>query len=299
MKPSHIRNITILAVLGVFGLVGACASFEQVDQGHEATGVMFGEPVEATLSPGLHVVNPLVDWVHYDLREKSMTFDQIEVPAADQQKASMDISVQFRLRQGMARTMLSETGTPDEVVNVHFIPRARSVLRESGKGVEKVEQFFDERAQQEYQDRALADLSEQLLPFGIEVKDVLIRDVDLPNVIKVAIEQKKQREQEVEREKAELEVKRLEAERLVVTKQAEQKAALADAEKIRTLAEATGDQIRITKAAEAEGIRQVNNALTPTYVDYLRAQQWNGVLPRFVMGGEGGGTMFLINPESK
>lgn len=295
--PKHVRTLAILAVLGVFGLIGACASFERVEVGHEAAGTLFGEPVNTTLDSGLHVVNPLIDWTHYDLREKSITFEGVEVPAEDQQKATMDISVQFRLRTGMTNTMLSETGGPKEVINVHFIPRARSVLREAGKGVEKVELFFEDEAQQRYQDWARADLSEQLLPFGVEVKDVLIRDVELPPVIKRAIEAKKQREQQVEQERAELERKRLEFEQQVAQAEADRKAAEQEAEKIRTLAQADAERVRVTKAAEAEGIRQVNVALTPTYVDYLKAQKWNGALPRFMVGEQGAGMFLNIDPE--
>lgn len=290
----------IFAVIGVltlfFGFSTFACATEQVQVGHEAAGTLFGDPVETTLAPGFHFVNPLVDWTHYDTRNKSQSFDDILVPAADQQKANIDISVQFRFLPGFSKEMLAGTGGPIEMIGVHFVPRTRSALRDAGRGVDRVEDFYSERVQQEFAASALAQLQDDLAPLGIEVQDVLVRDVTLPTVIAKAIEAKKQREQEVERERAELEVKRLEAERLVVSKQAEEKAAEAEANRIRTLAEAEASRITITSKATAEDIRRRSEAVTPEYVEYIRATRWNGAWPSTMLGGEGVVPFFNVTP---
>ena len=86
---------------------------------------------------------------------------------------------------------------------------------------------------------------------------MLIRDISLPPVLAKAIEQKKEREQAVERQKAELE--RFRTEQL-------QKVALAEAE--RQAAEEEAQKKRILADARAYEIREINKATAsnPAYV---------------------------------
>ena len=102
-----------------------------------------------------------------------------------------------------------------------------------------------------------AGLQEYLAPKGIIVSAVLIRDITLPPFIVAAIEQKKEREQAVEREKAELERVRTELQQEVARAQAGRAAAEEEAVRIRTLADAT-----------AYEIIQINNAVAsnPAYI---------------------------------
>jgi regulator of protease activity HflC (stomatin/prohibitin superfamily) len=86
---------------------------------------------------------------------------------------------------------------------------------------------------------------------------VLIRDITLPPFIVQAIEQKKEREQAVERERAELERVRTELQQEVARAQAGREAAEAEAARIKILAE-----------AQAYEITQINNAISnnPAYI---------------------------------
>ena len=103
----------------------------------------------------------------------------------------------------------------------------------------------------------LDQLRTRLQPKGIEIQDVLVRDISLPPVLSKAIEQKKEREQAVERQKAELERFRTEQ---------QQKVALADAE--RQAAEQEAKKRKILADARAYEIREINKAIAsnPAYV---------------------------------
>lgn len=55
------------------------------------------------------------------------------------------------------------------------------------------------------------------------------------------------------------------------------------------IAKARGDSATkvITAMGEAEAVRKIQSVLSPTYVEYIKAQRWNGVQPSVVGGGSG------------
>jgi regulator of protease activity HflC (stomatin/prohibitin superfamily) len=61
------------------------------------------------------------------------------------------------------------------------------------------------------------------------------------------------------------------------------------AEANKAVAKAKGDSaVKIINAmGEAEAVRKIQQVLSPTYVEYIKAQRWNGHLPE-VVGGSGG-----------
>jgi len=81
---------------------------------------------------------------------------------------------------------------------------------------------------------------------------VLIRGIDLPPVLTQAIEQKKEREQAVERQKAELERFRTERQQQVAAAEAARKAAEEDAKKQKILADARAYEIEVVDRAIAD-----------------------------------------------
>ena len=136
-----------------------------------------------------------------------------------------------------------------DVLAVHLIPKLRSLLREQGKTIKRAEDFFLETTQDSLQVSILEGLRAYLRPKGVEVEAVLIRDISLPPFITKAIEAKKEREQEVEKQKAELERFRTEQQQKIAAAQAERAAAEEDAERRRVLADAQAYEIgRINKA---------------------------------------------------
>jgi regulator of protease activity HflC (stomatin/prohibitin superfamily) len=133
----------------------------------------------------------------------------------------------------------------------------RSLLREQGKSIVRAEDFFKEETQATLQLALTEGLKDYLAPKGIIVSAVLIRDITLPPFIVAAIEQKKEREQAVERERAELERVRTELQQEVARAAAGFEAAEQDAARMRVIAD-----------AQAYEITQINNAISdnPAYI---------------------------------
>jgi regulator of protease activity HflC (stomatin/prohibitin superfamily) len=214
-----------------------------------AVATLFGSVRPEAYPEGLHVPdNPLYQWYLYDVREKSHK-EVANIPSQDQLQTELDVSVQYRLSGKDAPRILQQTGTAEQVLDIHLLPKLRSLLREQGKAVKRAEDFFLEETQSQLQRSLQQGMREYLEPKGVVVEAVLIRDIRLPPFIVKAIEAKKEREQEVEKQRAELERFRTEQEQKVAAAQAERRAAEEQATRQRVLAEARAFEIdRVNQA---------------------------------------------------
>ena len=243
-------KLASIAIVALVVLVFGGRFVKTVPPGHAGVATLFGEVIPKPYVEGLHFpVNPLYQWVDFDLRQKTLK-ETAQIPTRDQLQTRVDVSVQFRFVSAMAPTVLQETGDTRSAVEVHLIPTLRSQVREQGSKIARAEDFFLEETRANLEAGLLAALQERLVPKGIDVQAVLIRDINLPEVLARAIEQKKEREQAVERQKAELERFRTEQLQQVAKAQAERKAAEETAQKMRILADAKAYEIvEINKAA--------------------------------------------------
>lgn len=231
--------------------------FQSVPVGHVSVATLFGKVQQGTYEEGLHFpVNPFLSFHQFDVRQKTH-LETAGVPSRDQLTTKLDVSIQYRLVGSMAAQMLQNTGNAKDVVDVHMIPKLRSVLREQGKSIERAEDFFKQEVQAQLQNSLLASLKEFSVQKGIEVQAVLIRNVTLPPFIMKAIESKKEREQAAEKQKAELERFRTEQEQKVAEAVAKRQASEEEAKQIKLLAD-----------AKAYEIEKVNTAISnnPAYI---------------------------------
>ena len=246
----------IIAAVFVLFLVSP-RFYQSVPAGHVGVATLFGEVQSKHFSEGLHIpVNPLYQWHLYDVRQKTHS-ETSNVPSQDQLQTKIDVSVQYRLVANQTPSILKETGNIGDVLAVHIVPKLRSQIREQGKSIRRAEDFFLEETQAMLQIALLEGLKDYLGTKGVAVEAVLIRDISLPPFITKAIEAKKEREQEVEKQKAELERFTTEQKQIVAAAEAEKDAASAEAEKRRLLAD-----------ARAYEITRINDAIgrNPNYV---------------------------------
>lgn len=246
-----------------------------VPAGHIKVATLFGKVQDSTYTEGLHIINPLLNFTTFDLRQKTHK-ETAGIPAEDKLITSMDVSVQYRTIGSMTPYILRNTGSTDALIQVHLVPKLRSILREQGKGVSVSQDFFKESIQRQLQQTLNEGLVEYLAPKGIEVEAVLIRDVVLPEVIRTSITETKKREQEVLKQQAELERFATEQDQKVKQAESELRAAKLEAEKIKELAD-----------AEAYKIDAINKTLarSPNYIELKKVEQWDGRLPVY-SGGE-------------
>ncbi len=266
-----------LAILPATLLFLALFFIQQVPAGHVKVATLFGKVQNDVYPEGLHFpVNPLYSWTQYDVRQKTAKFDKMGVPSQDQLISHFDVSLQYRLIGTSAPAVKKNTGSANDVVSIHMVPYFRSLIREQGKTVANAEEFYSESVQNRMQIQMMEALTSKLEPIGIEMQGILIRNVVLPPFIAKAVEDKKRREQEAEKQKAELKRFSTEQEQKIATANAEYEAAKLEEQRIRLLAD-----------AEAYKIDKINNAAqqSPAYIQLKQIEAWNGILPKYV-GGE-------------
>jgi regulator of protease activity HflC (stomatin/prohibitin superfamily) len=243
-------KVTAVAIAALLVLLFGRQFFHQVPAGHVGVAIFFGEVQDRTYPEGPHFpVNPIYTWKDIDVREKTNKLPGVEVPTRDQLLTKVDLSIQYHLDASKAPQMYRETGDATAVVQVHMIPKVRSLVRELGTRIARAEDFFLEETRDLLANQLQVGLSEFVADKGIIIEQVLVRGINLPAVLTKAIEQKKEREQAVERQKAELERYRTEQLQQVALSSAQRQAAEEDAKRLRILADAKAYEIRAINKA--------------------------------------------------
>ncbi len=285
------KSLIFISVIVVTFMWFGSSLYQKVPAGYVGVATLFGEVQSDPYEEGLHIpVNPFFEWYLYDVRQKSH-LEEANVPSQDQLQTKIQVSVQFRLEKTGVPMILKETGTAADVLIVHIVPKLRSLLREQGKTIKRAEDFFLEKTQQNMQTSLLAGLQDYLGNKGVNVGAVLIRDISLPPFIIKAIESKKEREQEVEKQKAELERFATEQQQKVALAKAESEAATEQAAKMMVLAD-----------AQAYEIEKINTAIgnNPSYVklqalEALKAISKNPASKIYFLNGDSPSPLPLMN----
>ena len=235
MNPRLATGLAILLILIIFG-----GRFVRIiPPGHVGVAVLFGDVQGEPYPEGFHIVNPLLSWEMFDVRQKTLKESAL-VPTRDQLQTKVDVSVQYRMVGSMTPQILRNTGRAEQMRDVHLVPT-----------ITNAEDFFNEDTRAGLESGLLSQLQLRRNPKGFEIQDVLVRDISLPSVLSKAIEMKKEREQAVERQKAELERFRTEQMQKVALAEAEREAAEQEAKKRVILAEARAFEIREINKATA------------------------------------------------
>ncbi len=277
--PKNIGRLSLFGIVALAAIILGSQSYKTVPAGHVGVATVFGQVQEVPYKEGFHFpVNPLIDWVEFDVRQKTHK-ETAAIPTRDQLTTKMDVSVQYRFNGALAPDTFKNTGTIEQAIAVHMVPTLRALMREGGSSVTRAEDFFLDETRTNLADTVQAELTTAMAPKGIDIEAVLIRDVTLPTVLTKAIEQKKEREQAVEKQKAELARFETEQQQKVAAAEAELQAAKHEASKKRELADAEAYAIKVM---------QDQLARSPRYIELVLAERWDGVRPKVETGGEGG-----------
>lgn len=203
------------AVLGIVVLLGVAlaASLAYVPAGHVGVLTLFGRVTGDVLPEGTHFVNPLKRNVTMSVRTEELK-EQASVPSQEGLLVTLDTSLLYRLDATKADQVYRTIG-PD-YLNVVVVPNLRSAIR-AVTAANSANALYTGQREMVAQ-KIAEDLKRELEPRGVVVESVLLRDVQLPPMVRQSIEAKQQAEQEalrmsfvLQREKQEAERKRIEA----------------------------------------------------------------------------------------
>ena len=194
-------------------LILLLASSTSVPTGHVGVLTLFGKVTGEVLSEGMHLINPFKSVQKLSIQTQSVK-ESANTPSNEGLMLALDTSLLFHLDRGKAAQVFQNVGENygEKIVE----PTLRSAIRGSTSSHSANALYTNARdlVQQQIQD----ELTAQLAPRGIVVEAVLLRDVQLPAMLKSSIEAKQQAEQDalrmsfiLQKEKQEAERKRIEA----------------------------------------------------------------------------------------
>lgn len=285
------RSILITTVLGC-GLSAFTWTFKQIPPGSVGIASLWGKVQDRPLTEGLNIVNPL-----YDITIMSVQMQKHAPKSADGQNipyvsASSDMQIvhvqmvlNYSLSADTAPKVFRESGVDYESKILE--PAAHEVLKAI---------MAQHQASEILQKRSLvkADIQKTLATwlakYGIELKEVSLQNISFDKNYETAIENKQIQEQEAEAKTYKLQQ---------AVKDAEIQAAQAKGrgDSLRAEAQGAADALKLKGAAEAEYNQKVAESLSPVLIQQKWLEKWDGKLPVYSMGSNGGNGMILQMPE--
>ena len=205
-------KILILAA-AIFALIFFFSSVVSIPTGHVGVLTLFGRVTGETLGEGIHVINPLKAVEKLSVQTQSVK-ESANVPSNEGLILALDTSLLFHLDRSMAADVFQKVGAnyAEKIVE----PTLRAAIRASTSSHTANALYTNARelVQQQIQDQ----LTKELAPRGVIVENILLRDVQLPAMLKGSIEAKQQAEQDalrmsfiLQKETQEAQRKRIEA----------------------------------------------------------------------------------------
>jgi regulator of protease activity HflC (stomatin/prohibitin superfamily) len=211
-------------ILLIIGVSTSC--FKTIEPGQVGVKSLFGKVDNTVLYSGLNFINPLVKVTEFDVRTQTYTMsavheegnqkgdDAIRILTADGLEVVIDLSVLFNVKSSEAPKILQEIGTDylDKIVR----PIARTAIRDNAVSYDAVSLYSTKR--EEFQNKIFKTIQSSFSKEGLQLQQLLIRNVALPASVKTTIESKINAEQDaqkmtfvLQKEKQEAERKRVEA----------------------------------------------------------------------------------------
>ncbi len=224
--PSKVRKTLRLAGIAcmLIGIFTSC--IKQIDTGYVGVQSLFGQVQSRVLNSGLNVINPLMDIKDVDVRTQNYTMsgihdegdqrgdDAIRVLTKDGLEVTIDLSVLYRVNSDHAPKLVQKIGMEfkDKIIR----PVTRTKIRDNAVYYDAVELYSTKR--DEFQTRIFKGIDDEFNKRGLILENLLVRNISLPQTVKLTIESKINAEQDaqkmqfvLQKEKQEAERKRVEA----------------------------------------------------------------------------------------
>ncbi len=216
MKKAQYVIVSVVAVV-VLLLIFGSQMFYVLKPGERA--VIFkkfgmGLDKENIFIPGFHVIAPWNDLIRYDVREQKAE-ETMDVLDKGGLSIKVEVTIIFNPFYNKIGDLHENIGT--NFISVMVIPNVRSAVRAVTGRFTAEEIYSTKRGEVEAE--IIETTRNALAEKNIEMKDLLIRSITLPEKIKAAIESKLQQQQEALAYKYRLDREKSEADRLRIEAQ--------------------------------------------------------------------------------
>jgi len=253
IRPGHVGVVT--------SLVGADSLKEPLPP-EQRNMFLVGDGLKGVrgdrlLDAGTYYLNPfMMHVVEVNLQSQRFEMsgdDTISFLTQDGFNVNVEGTIEFAITREGAALVTHRVGDLEDVLRKVILPRARGFSRIEGSKNPAIDYIVGE-TRQRFQDRLEAHLAERCLPWGVEIRSVLIRNILPPDEIaaiirdrEVAVQDAKKYEQQIEQARSRAELTRQEM--LAVQSQAKVEA---DTRRIRAVIAAEQDRSVRETAAQRE-----------------------------------------------
>jgi prohibitin 2 len=294
-RSRSLVRIVIPVIIGIIIVsIIAVSSVRIVDAGHRGILVQFGDvSTDSSLDEGIHFVVPFRDSVvQLEVRTQKIV-ESANSASKDLQDVSTQVALNYHVDPDRAQVLYQQLG-PDYSNRV-ILP----AIQESVKQVTarfNAEELITNR--ETVKNQIEEQIKARLAPYNVVVDALSITEFAFSPQFTRAVEAKVEAQQRALQAQNELRRIQIEAQQNEAQAVGEQKANIARAEGIK--------QSNVLQAeGEAQAITLIDEQLrnNPTYLEWLKATKWDGVLP-LVTGGAGGAggqgvTPFIEIPTSR
>lgn len=222
-NPQMSKYSTLIKGAAILLIIAGLSSsmIVQIDAGTIGVQSLFGKVQNKTLDPGLNFVNPLVKVTEFDTKTQNYTMsgvhdegeksgdDAIRVLSLDGLEVVIDVTVLYRVRPDKTPQILKEIGI--DYKNIIVRPLVRTKLRNNAVYYDAVSLYSTKR--DEFQNRVFDDIKNEFGLRGLELESLLVRNIMLPESVRMTIESKINAEQDAQKMTFVLQKERQEAER--------------------------------------------------------------------------------------
>jgi prohibitin 2 len=285
ISRSSVR-VVIPMIIGIIVLIIVLASaIRIVEAGHRGVLLNFGAvDTSVALSEGIHFVVPFRDnVVQLEVRTQKIV-ENAASASRDLQDVSTQVALNYHINPDTAQILYQQLG---------FDYANRVVSPAIQESVKQVTARFNAENLITNRETVKAEIENQikqrLAVYNVEVEAISITEFQFSEQFRRAVESKVEAEQRALQATNDLRRIEIEAQQAEARAVGEQRANIARADGVR--------QANVLQAqGEAEAIRIIDQQLieNPNYLEWLKTQRWDGVLP-LVTGG-GGATPFIQIP---
>jgi len=188
-------------------LLAASNTFTVISVGEVGIKHFLGSIDQAALDQGVHIINPLATVEKMSTREQSFPTDggveKIDAQTSEQLNVALEVSILYRIDPANAPDLYQRIGTEAQIKSRIVLNAVRNGVRDA-VATKSINDIFSPNR------RELALEMEKAIQAKagdrIEVLDVFVRDVQAPPLVRQAIEEKLQREQNVAAERFQTEI---------------------------------------------------------------------------------------------
>jgi len=218
---NHFGGLVTTVGIVIIGLGLILSTFKQINPGEVGVQTILGKVEDNVLESGPHLINPIVEVTTFNTQTQNYTMsarsgegqvqgdDAIRVLSSDGLEVTIDLSVLYKINPAKAPFILQNIGVnyEDKIVR----PVTRTAIRDNAVNYQAVDLYSVKR--QEFQYKINKTITDNFAKNGLEVQQILVRNITLPASVRASIESKIQAEQDAQKMQFVLQKERQEADR--------------------------------------------------------------------------------------